>query len=137
MKTRDLILIILVIAVGYLIWKTNQPKQLVQGNNPVDKPLELEMKREPYAKQFTIESFPVQFPKVKPVNGTVTIAATSTNAGAVYLSPSYQGAMADSRYFAIEAGDAHDLTVTDLGDWYYYGTADDTFSVITEIENYG
>ncbi len=142
MKLDKLLTLLIVIAVGYLLYReiqrnksnTTQIAGTGSEGNPVK--LELEMGSSPFAQTFTVKSVPKRFPVAKPTNGELMISTAITNAGDVYIADSYGSAEAGIHRFMIEAGNLINLGVTNLADWYYYGTADDIFSIAGEVENF-
>lgn len=141
MKFSDFLLAVLVVAVGYLIWKDQQKQPIAIATKvgedmalPWNRPtLSYPKTKKPLAQTFTIGSEPKQFPKGQTVSGVVKVTADDGNAGDIFIGNSYADVLTGQHRYSIFAGDSHDVEVTELSDLWYYGTEGDVVSIITEI----
>jgi len=151
---RDMMLLLLILAVGWLLMKQKQValpalsqalparqvpllpqvnilNALAQSQQQTQKTTRILTERITVSSSGT----PVQLPKGKSL-GDVRFSSPSTNAGAVYLSESYQDSVAGRHRFSLQSGKDMSLPVKELsGLWVDSDNDSDLVEVFAQIES--
>jgi len=147
MKNEKWLIVILLAVIGYLIYKSQKPKELSMGmgmpkiravGNPGAKQLQAPKTTKLLAERVIVATSgtPVQFPLGKPVSEVRL--STADNTGTIFLGTSYVEARDAKHRFAIATGSNINLPfkVADLSQvWCDCDTNNDGVSILAEVES--
>lgn len=139
MKTQDILLVALLVAIGYIIYQQQKQAAIAltgigQLALPEAEPLVYKKTLQPLAQTLVIGDSPQQLPKYR-TDGSFKIVCPIGNAGSVYLGRTSTDVQAGLHRFELEPGASEELSSDELG-LYYYGTTNDSFSIFCQVYAY-